>query len=192
MNGVWNTFVSAGVFALPLAIFFILAIFIICDRCVYVRRCNVMPHEVLKVILNGAEPNLIECEQTVVGRIIKFCNECKPEPEALKAYVQYEISNLERGMFLLDIVISGAPLIGLLGTVTGLTSVFGNFSFAIVGGNTDLLVSGIALALTTTMLGLSIAIPGIIGSGYINRKIDKFAAELEIVVERLIDINLSK
>lgn len=192
MSSVWNTFESAGVFAFPLAIFFMLAIFIICDRCFYVKRCNIVPDEVMKVVFNGMVPDALADDKTVVGRIIKFCNDCKPEPEALKAYAQYEVSKLERGMFLLDIVISGAPLIGLLGTVTGLTRVFGNFSFAIVGSNTDILVSGIALALTTTMLGLSIAIPGIIGSGYINRKIDKFAAELEIVVERLIDINLAK
>ena len=188
----WSTLESAGVFAFPLAIFFMLAIFIICDRCFYVRRCNVIPAAAMKVILNGTVPRSLAEDKTVVGRIIKFCKDCKPTPEALKAYAQYEVSKLERGMFLLDIVISGAPLMGLLGTVTGLTRVFGNFSFAIVGGNTDILVSGIALALTTTMLGLSIAIPGIIGSGYINRKIDKFAAELEIVVERLIDINLAK
>ena len=45
-----------------------------------------------------------------------------------------------------------------------------------------------ALALSTTILGLCIAIPAIVGNSYLNRKIDKLCAQINICVERLIDI----
>ena len=47
---------------------------------------------------------------------------------------------------------------------------------------------GVALALSTTILGLCIAIPAIVGNSYLNRKIDKLCAQINICVERLIDI----
>lgn len=188
--GFVNVFVSAGVLAWPLGIFMIVAVFIICDRFIYVRRRNIVPREILKSLLDGKFPPQQMGDHTVVGRIVNFYTKCHPEPEAIKSYAQYEILKLERGMFLLDIVVTGAPLLGLLGTVSGLTKVFGNFSFTSGGSNTDILVSGIALALTTTMLGLVAAIPALIGSAYINRKIDKYAAEIDVIVERLIDMSV--
>ena len=47
-----------------------------------------------------------------------------PSPDSLRSYCALEVSALEQGMFLLEVVIAGAPLVGLLGTVTGLVQVF--------------------------------------------------------------------
>ena len=88
-------------------------------------------------------------------------------------------------MFVLDIVISAAPLLGLLGTVAGLVS---GFSSNDGTPNPESISKGVALALSTTMLGLSIAIPAIIGSSFLNRKIDKLSARLNVCVERLLNI----
>ena len=88
-------------------------------------------------------------------------------------------------MFILDIVISAAPLLGLLGTVAGLVGVFASGD----GIPTPESISkGVGLALSTTIIGLSIAIPAIIGSAYLNRKIDKLAARLNVCIERLLNI----
>ena len=47
-----------------------------------------------------------------------------PSRETLSSFCEMEINALRKGLFLLEIIISGAPLIGLLGTVTGLVQVF--------------------------------------------------------------------
>ena len=95
---------------------------------------------------------------------------------------------MERGLFLLDIVVTAAPLIGLLGTVTGLIQVFANVSPDTGMPDPDIFVRGIALALTTTMLGLSIAIPALVGNSYLNRRIDFLEAQINVGVERLTDL----
>ena len=56
----------------------------------------------------------------------------KASEETLRTYAKLEVSAMERGMFLLEVVVAGAPLIGLLGTVTGLVEVFSQ----IPAGNT--------------------------------------------------------
>jgi biopolymer transport protein ExbB len=93
---------------------------------------------------------------------------------------------MERGMFLLDVIIAGAPLIGLLGTVTGLVQVFSQMP---AGGNIDqsLFSQGISLALLTTMAGLAIALPTILFNSYLQRVLDKRAASLDWLTARLID-----
>ena len=95
------------------------------------------------------------------------------------------MTRLERGMFALDIVISAAPLLGLLGTVAGLVTVFASGE---ASPTPEAISRGVALALSTTILGLCIAIPAIVGNSYLNRKIDKLCAQINICVERLIDI----
>jgi biopolymer transport protein ExbB len=95
-------------------------------------------------------------------------------------------------LFILEIVISGAPLLGLLGTITGLSMAFsGQVSST---GVPDLaqFSKAISLALTTTMLGLCIAIPELVGNSYLNRRVDLLSARLDMGVERLIDLSRRK
>ena len=104
---------------------------------------------------------------------------------ARKAFAQLEMTRLERGMFMLDIIISAAPLLGLLGTVAGLVTVFATDDSI---PSPETISKGVGLALSTTIMGLSIAIPAIVGNSYLNRRIDKLCARLNVCVESLIDI----
>ena len=93
---------------------------------------------------------------------------------------------MEQGLFLLEVVVAGAPLIGLLGTVTGLVSVFSAMPAS--GGSDGAIFSeGIALALLTTIMGLAIAIPALIGHAYLMRIVEKRAASLDWLTARLIE-----
>lgn len=93
---------------------------------------------------------------------------------------------MERGLFLLDTVVGAAPLLGLLGTVTGLVHVFSNVNpdTGIPEGAT--FVSGVALALNTTVMGLAVAIPSLVASQFLYRKIDAYTAQLGVGVERIV------
>jgi biopolymer transport protein ExbB/TolQ len=89
---------------------------------------------------------------------------------------------MERGMFIPESIVSIAPLIGLFGTVYGLYILFPQD-----GGMPDqqMLVRGVGLALTTTMLGLLIAMPVLLANNFIMRRIEVLSARLSLVVERL-------
>lgn len=89
-----------------------------------------------------------------------------------------KLPKLERSMWLLGIVAHTTPLMGLLGTVTGMIQAFKAIS---VHGTGDpaVLADGISQALITTAGGLSVAIPALIFYNFYNKKIDVIVNEME-------------
>lgn len=102
--------------------------------------------------------------------------------EAVQSVARAEIVRLQAGMTVIDVVISVAPLLGLLGTASGLVVVFAGLE-----SDADWLVitGGIGRALKTTIVGMAIAVPAIIAQGYFQRRIDTCAARLEVLLTRL-------
>ena len=103
------------------------------------------------------------------------------------AYSRLETAALEKGLFRLEVVVAGAPLIGLLGTATGLVQVFSSMPAGGPSGGNVIFSEGIALALLTTIIGLGIAIPALIGHAYLARIVDKRIASLAWLTARLLD-----
>lgn len=175
---------GAGVFIYPLGLCSFIAVFIIIERLIALRDSKVLPRGITEEIIAGILPDDENPHASSIGRILYFYRKKNPDPEALKAFAQLEMTRLERGMYLLDVVIQAAPLLGLLGTVAGLVTVFATESTL---PTPETIARGVGLALSTTILGLSIAIPSILGNSFLNRKIDKLCARINICVERLID-----
>ena len=90
-------------------------------------------------------------------RIVHVAVHEKASEDTIRAYARLEMSAMERGMFLLEVIVAVAPLIGLLGTVIGLVEVFSNMPAGMV--DKTLFSEGISLALLTTMAGLAITLP---------------------------------
>jgi biopolymer transport protein ExbB len=93
---------------------------------------------------------------------------------------------MERGVPYLDVIYAAAPLIGLSGTVTGLLQVFSQIAPDTGLPDPVAFTKGVALALSSTVIGLSIAIPSLVGAGYLSRKVDNYAAELDVLLERIL------
>ena len=185
-----NLIEGAGIFIWPLGLCSFFAVFIIVERLIGLRPSAVMPKELVDSLIGGKIPDQID--DSVGGRILQFYLRNRPDADQLKAFVQLEITHMERGLFILEIVVSAAPLIGLLGTVTGLVKVFAGVTPELGLPDPGSFVEGIALALTTTMLGLSIAIPALVGNHYLIRRIDTLVARLNIGTERLLDLAADK
>jgi len=105
--------------------------------------------------------------------------------EAVQAQARLEIVRMHAGMVVIDVVISVAPMLGLLGTASGLVVVFSGLQ-----SDTDWLVisGGIGRALNTTIVGMVIAVPAIIAQGFFQRRIDTFAARLEVLLTQLAEV----
>ncbi len=180
-------FEQAGIFAWPFAVCSIAAVFIVIERLAALRRRNIVPQEYLDQFTDGSIP--VQGDQSsVIGRIVAFYHNHDVDAEQLKAFARLQITKMERGLFILDIVISAAPLLGLLGTVTGLVKVFSQISPETGVPDTSSFVEGVALALSTTMIGLAIAIPVIVFNSYLSRRIDTYAALIGVGLERLISL----
>lgn len=174
---------GAGWFLLPLGFCSLLAAFVVAERLLALRASRVLPAEALGLILAGDFAAVSKAfPRSAAGRIVAFALRENPDREALAAYARLECSRMERGLFVLDSVVAIAPLIGLFGTVYGLFTLFPE-----TGGLPDQasLTRGVGLALTTTMLGLFIAMPALFADNWISRKIDVLASRLALLVERL-------
>lgn len=181
-----DLFVNTGIFLYPLAVCSLVAVFITVERLIALRNSQVIPRSAVDAFISGQVDQIQPDQKSVVGRIVGFYRERIPEPEAIKAFARLEVSRMERGLFLLEVVIGAAPLLGLLGTVTGLTQVFGGFSVETGLPDPEAFIRGIALALNTTILGLAIAIPALAAHSYLLRRVESLAARISVGVECLI------
>jgi biopolymer transport protein ExbB len=178
---------NTGIFLYPLAACSFIAVFIAAERLIALRHSQIIPRAAVDAFVSGEIEAIQPDQKSVVGRIVGFYRERQPDPEALKAFARLEVSRMERGMFLLEVVIGAAPLLGLLGTVTGLTQVFGGFSVETGLPDPETFITGIALALNTTILGLAIAIPALAAHSYLIRRVEFLAARISVGVECLVE-----
>ena len=117
------------------------------------------------------------------GRLMEeFLSGCVFEPETdrklLLTIVRKQLNPLEKGAGTILILASVAPLLGLLGTVTGMITTFDVIS--IFGtGNARALAAGISEALITTQTGLIVAIPGLFMGNFLRREIERFGDRME-------------
>jgi biopolymer transport protein ExbB len=104
---------------------------------------------------------------------------------ALETRARHEIVRLERGLVVLEIIVGIAPLLGLVGTIAGMMTLFGDL------GQNGLdqaahLAAGIALILRATLWGLLIAIPSLITWSYFSKKIEVIAVGMETLCDQFI------
>ncbi len=181
LNGI---FAGAGLLIYPLGICSAVAVFIICERAYALRKVAVIPQDLVDAVIAGRA--LMGGRHTVLARIVEFAEQHPNDEGAVKAFARLEVNRMQRGVPYLDVIYAAAPLIGLSGTVTGLLKVFSQ-----IDPNTNLpdpaqFTQGVALALSATVIGLCIAIPSLVGAGYLSRKVDNYAAELEVLLERIL------
>lgn len=122
--------------------------------------------KVTRVALNGAAGNLPDLEGAVEAR------------------ARREVTNMQWGLSVLDVVITIAPLLGLLGTAAGLVDVFGG-----IGGeerDMQVVALGVGKALSTTIAGLAVAVPSVIAHSVFTSAIERGAVEMEVLMHRLV------
>lgn len=105
----------------------------------------------------------------------------------IKEIIIEEIAPFESKLNCLASVIGIAPMLGLLGTVTGMIKAFTNIS-KFGSGDATVVADGIAEALLTTALGLIIAIPAIVAYNYLNRRLEKIESEIDKITTTIINI----
>jgi biopolymer transport protein TolQ len=97
----------------------------------------------------------------------------------LDTTIVMETKNLESGLFILSTIVGLAPLLGLLGTVWGILTTFSGLQSQSMASSNQMVLGGISLALTTTVLGLVNAMPALIAYNYLKNSIRNFEIEME-------------
>ncbi len=165
------------------------------DTLAKVRRSNSLIEAAAAKSLKGPCAALLRSAMEAWGRAGMIDESIKPEAKALRiAHVENslqrtlarQLSIYNSKMTLLGTIISGAPFLGLLGTVWGVMDSFGSMS-----GQSSVtlqqLAPGVAGALLTTVAGLVVAIPSVFGYNFLTTKARQLATETEIFASMIAD-----
>ncbi len=105
--------------------------------------------------------------------------------DALQTRARHELTRLERGLVVLEIIVGIAPLLGLVGTIYGLITLFASMN-PTTAADTSGFAKGISLALYATLMGLLIAIPSLIFWSYYSKKVENISIEMETICDEFI------
>ncbi len=195
LDTTWNFFAGGGFFMILLGLCSIAALAVILMKSFTLTRQRTLPDS-LAVEVERFEDHLNQ--GTITGLQAEFAKEesalarlCTVAlrntgrtqgevQEAVQSSAREEVVRMSSGMSVLEVVITIAPLLGLLGTASGLVTVFGDLD------DKDNLQAGIATALSTTIVGLAIAVPSVIAQSIFSRKIETHSARLEVLLGRLV------
>ncbi len=195
---------TAGIVAVPLLIFSVVAIALVIERGVFWYRVNRRQAKVAKEVLKAyrhdpelAQQRLKRHLNLPLARIFLAAIALEDaEPDelelAISGAIQAEIPVIKRFSNIFDTIIALAPLLGLLGTVLGLIQSFGSIDLGSIGGAESAgVTSGISEALTSTAFGLVVAVFTLffanICRGFYLRQLalfQEYTAELELVHRR--------
>jgi biopolymer transport protein ExbB len=142
--------------------------------------------EALQRLRDGAPDDALERIQSLkhpAAPLLKCAIEHADAPKELVEEVIYESwleaqPPLQKWLPVLSVTAATAPLLGLLGTVTGMISTFG-LIHVFGTGDAQNLSGGISEALITTEIGLVVAIPALLAHAYLNRRVQGIIASME-------------
>jgi biopolymer transport protein ExbB len=197
---IYEFFVRGGFFMLLLLICSFVSVTVMVVRGLALRRRFVVPPEIEKEVdlLKQDDQDgiariarLVRNDPSAMGRIVATALHHLGWPksenvEAVQTRARHEIVRLESGLFILEVIVGIAPLLGLLGAVSGLVKVFAAFGDSASQSDPHLIAKGISEALSTTIVGLAVAIPSLIAYSYFSKKVETMAAEMESVVADLL------
>ena len=187
----WELAKEGGWIMVILAIFSIIAVYIFSERFITINKASKRDDNFMNLIRNFIIEGKLEeakdlCKQTdtSISRMIEkgISRIGKPLSDiqtAIENVGNLEVSKLEKGVALIGMISGAAPMLGFLGTVTGMIRAFYDMSMA--GNNIDieLLSAGIYEAMVTTVGGLFVGILAYIFYNIIVAKIDKVVNLLE-------------
>lgn len=198
---IYEFFRGGGFFMIPLIACSIIAVAVAIVCGLGMRRHLVVPDELEREI-ERLSPNdtpdavarltrFVRADNSTLGRIaqVGLSNLHHPKEEnqnSVQIVARHEIGQIEHGLHILEIIIGIAPLLGLLGAVSGLVQVFGAFGGSAAQSDPHIIAKGISEALSTTVVGIGIAIPTLIAHGLLAKKVEKLAADMELLISGLL------
>jgi biopolymer transport protein ExbB len=182
----------------PLLAASVIAVALIIERSVSLRRAKIVPPGLLEKVLadlrqKGVSPEMINRVSAhsalgqVLGAGLRNVNSSREVmKEAIEEAGRAVAHELERFLTTLGTIASISPLMGLFGTIVGMIDIFASQSAS--GTNPQQLAQGISIALNTTGMGLVIAIPATIFWRHYRALIDGFVIEMEQQAIRLVEV----
>lgn len=190
---------SGGWLMVPIILCSMVSLAIIAERFWSLRIDKVLPKHLVATVWNAVKNGTFKTsdlellrKKSALGKILSagLINRNQPR-ERIKQSIEERgrevVHELERFLDVLGTIASISPLLGLLGTVVGMISVFATITTHGVG-DPGALAGGISQAMVTTAAGLSVAIVSLIFYRYFRRRIDTIVVEMEREAIKMVDV----
>lgn len=193
---------ALDLFVIPFVLASVVALWFTIERIVVLRRGRVLPRPFIERFLQHLEEGKLDpatalqrCEEngspvaSVFGHGIRKWG--KPSVEVEQAIIdggERQVSMLRKHLRVINGVATVTPLIGLLGTITGMIEAFNEIANTDAMGKAQELAGGIAVALFTTAAGLMIAIPSLIIYMYLAGRVDALVMEMDHLAQSVVHL----
>ena len=198
----WQVFLAGGPVMWPILLCSIFALAIILEKFWHLNKIRIDTQKFLSDILDKIKRHEIKeglqiCDKTnspishiLKAGILKYDRAREKIKEAIEDASLYEVPKLEKNLSTLATIAHISPLLGLLGTVTGMVRCFQTIqakatSFHPVSPGD--LAGGIWEALLTTVAGLIVAIPTFVAYNYLVSRVNNFILEMEKASTELVN-----
>lgn len=196
VGSVWDFVVKGGPMMIPIGACSFVALTIVIERLISLRRKQVIPPRFVSELNERLEDSdedygkaLAYCEKSDAPVATVFAAALKRMGQSVETIEKHItqagegiVIKLRRNLRALAVIASIAPLLGLLGTIFGMINAFQ--TVALSGdalGKTELLAKGIYQAMITTAAGLMLAIPVLIAYHFFSTKIEYIVRELDVM-----------
>lgn len=185
-------FIKGGPIMWPILVTSVIALTVVIERLFFIlrekaRRRPVIVERMLTAVERGDEEEALRVgreSRDFIARTLCYALSHDDKINAVSRAAGRELQRYNRGLSLLDTAITIAPLLGLLGTVTGMIR-----SFSILGGNElgapSAITGGIAEALIATAFGLGVAILALLPFNFLNAQLEKARHEVSDAASQL-------
>ena len=195
---------KGGFMMIPILLLFIITIYILIERILVINKESKSPKnftdEIIKRInnndINGAKLICDDTNNPIARMILKGLNKIENSLKNIETSIEnvgkIEIYNLEKNLSLLATISGAAPMMGFLGTVTGMIQAFISIAQEEGAVSPKLLSSGIYEAMITTAAGLFVGIVAYLAYNYLVSRVEKLIHRMEYSTIEFIETLQSK
>jgi biopolymer transport protein ExbB len=195
----WSTIVAGGFIGLLVILLSIVAVALIVEHFITIRRERIVPSALAETLGEHMAAEQYDLASEVCGQNDSFLARVVEAglaqrggmfgffdmQNSMQEVSEREVSKLYRKLEYLSFIAAAAPMLGLLGTVTGMIRSFNEIAATEGAAKPSDLAGGISEALVTTCMGLIVAIPTMFFVSQFRNRVDSCVAEAETIVERL-------
>ncbi|MDE5812985.1 MAG: MotA/TolQ/ExbB proton channel family protein [Muribaculaceae bacterium] len=196
----WSLVIDGGYIMIPLALMLIVSIYIFVERCLAISRAAKEDSSFMQRIRDYVHEGDLEsarqlCRNTdtpyarlILKGVTRIGRPMQDVLVAIENTGNIEVAKLGKGFTWLSTTAAGAPMLGFLGTVTGMIEAFYALAMAGTGANIIVLSSGIYQALVTTVAGLIVGILALFAYNFLVSRVNRVMTGMETKTMEFMDL----
>jgi biopolymer transport protein ExbB len=199
VNNVAELLMKGGYIMIPIILLSIFSIYLFIERFIYIRRSSVIDETMVSNVITGIRNkkneealNFVRYSNSSLGRILEsgLNNPGKTSKEAesfMEATANIEISVMEKDTGYLGIIAGIAPMLGFVGTISGVIKIFYNISLA-DNISIGIIAGGLYQKMICSGTGLIVGVIAYASYHYLQMMIDRFSIDMQRQVNEVIKV----